>query len=112
MNAPSNPEPATTTSDGEQSAADARKKADAASKRKAGSSGQSDGEGASKRRRKTPVVMAGPIPLLNNPHHQRNNPERFVETSAPQPIDVDGLSEAAAHPALARTPLSLHRNAN
>ena len=44
--------------------------------------------------------MAGPIPLLQDTHHQRNVPEPFAETIAPPPIDVDGLSQVVDHPAL------------
>jgi hypothetical protein len=44
--------------------------------------------------------MAGPIPLLQDTHHQRNVPEPFAETIAPPPMDVDGLSQVVDHPAL------------
>ncbi|KAJ7200553.1 hypothetical protein GGX14DRAFT_400550 [Mycena pura] len=51
-----------------------------------------------KRRRKQPeVTMAGPIPLLQDSHHQRNV-EHFAETAAPPPMDVDGLIKG--YPAL------------
>ncbi|KAJ7199587.1 hypothetical protein GGX14DRAFT_401189 [Mycena pura] len=53
-----------------------------------------------KRRRKVAeVTMAGPIPLHDDPHRKRNNPERFQETTAVPPIDVDGLARVVVHPA-------------
>ncbi|KAJ7208200.1 hypothetical protein GGX14DRAFT_566924 [Mycena pura] len=65
-------------------------------KRKAPEAGDEDKP--PKRRRKMPVVtMAGPIPLHDDPHRKRNNPERFKETTAVPPIDVDGLARAARH---------------
>ncbi|KAJ7199705.1 hypothetical protein GGX14DRAFT_401305 [Mycena pura] len=65
-------------------------------KRKAPETGDEDKP--PKRRRKMPVVtMAGPIPLHDDPHRKRNNPERFKETTAVPPIDVDGLARAARH---------------
>ncbi|KAJ7197351.1 hypothetical protein GGX14DRAFT_402586 [Mycena pura] len=53
-----------------------------------------------RRRKQAEVEMAGPIPLLQDTHHQRNVPEPFAETIAPPPIDVDGLSQVVDHPAL------------
>jgi hypothetical protein len=59
------------------------------------------GDGGRKRQRKRKqddVVMAGPIPLLRNTHHQRNIGEPFEEVTAIPPMDVDGLSRIADHP--------------
>ncbi|KAJ7204073.1 hypothetical protein GGX14DRAFT_398386 [Mycena pura] len=53
-----------------------------------------------RRRKQAEVEMAGPIPLLQDTHHQRNVPEPFAETIAPPPMDVDGLSQVVDHPAL------------
>jgi hypothetical protein len=53
-----------------------------------------------RRRDKDDIAMAGPIPLLQDTHHQRNVAERFEETVVPPPMDVDGLSRIAEHPAL------------
>ncbi|KAJ7192937.1 hypothetical protein GGX14DRAFT_577777, partial [Mycena pura] len=53
-----------------------------------------------RRRKQAEIEMAGPIPLLQDTHHQRNVPEPFAETIAPPPMDVDGLSQTVDHPAL------------
>ncbi|KAJ7189352.1 hypothetical protein GGX14DRAFT_408901 [Mycena pura] len=53
-----------------------------------------------RRRKQAEVEMAGPIPLLQDTHHQRNVPEPFAETIAPPLMDVDGLSQVVDHPAL------------
>ncbi|KAJ7189897.1 hypothetical protein GGX14DRAFT_580327 [Mycena pura] len=53
-----------------------------------------------RRRKQAEIEMAGPIPLLQDTHHQRNVPEPFAETISPPPMDVDGLSQTVDHPAL------------
>ncbi|KAJ7222339.1 hypothetical protein GGX14DRAFT_558431 [Mycena pura] len=42
-----------------------------------------------RRRKQAEVEMAGPIPLLQDTHHQRNVPEPFAETIAPPPMDKE-----------------------
>ena len=42
--------------------------------------------------------MAGPIPLLQDTHRQRNVSSHFEETTAVPPMDVDGLARAVRQP--------------